>query len=547
MNKTVKHVLLLASLSFIFFMLGNNLVPLTNPDEVFYAQTAKEMAARHEWNVPYIFGQPQFEKPILIYWLLRAAFLVFGMTAFAARFFPAVFAAIGVIALYFLAMRGFGDRRAALASALCLMSSGLYLGLGRTVFTDMVFSVLILLALASFFRGYSSGKGKGTAAILFFLFCGLATLAKGPLGLILPLATAALFLAWRRERPSFSGISLLAGVAVFCAVCLPWYIFITGKYGSSFIHEFFYNDHIRRLFFAEHSKNDKWFFYPATMIGLSFPWCFFLAAALWRLFRPRHKLVPLQHLALSWIAVTFIVFEPAHSKLVSYILPVFPALALVCGGYIGGLMRKKSGIAAASTGLFWATWSVLVLLAAVIAIAVHKVKLLEPSPVKTGVFIAVALAWLVVTLFFIVKKRAHAAFYMFVFTVPVFLGFAPVSLEQAGPLFSSKEIADRLREKCPEEEHLLVSKPFARGILYFTGKPLVIFAPGETNYFSPHPVTFLDTEEKIADYLRRSGTACCVVKKKGHAPALEAICRKNGLKYELLLSSGDACLVKVSP
>lgn len=82
-----KHILVLVGLSYVIFMLGNGLLPLSDPDEVFYAETAKEMAQRHEWNVPFIFGQPQFEKPILIYWLLRLAFSLFGITEFAARFF----------------------------------------------------------------------------------------------------------------------------------------------------------------------------------------------------------------------------------------------------------------------------------------------------------------------------------------------------------------------------------------------------------------------------------------------------------------------------
>ena len=84
----LRNILLLALLSFIFLMAGNGVLSLTNPDEVFYAQIAKEMAHNKTWMVPYLFGQPNFEKPIFTYWLLRWAYLIFGVSGFGARFFP---------------------------------------------------------------------------------------------------------------------------------------------------------------------------------------------------------------------------------------------------------------------------------------------------------------------------------------------------------------------------------------------------------------------------------------------------------------------------
>lgn len=69
------------------FLFGNNLFSLTDPDEVFYSMTAREMAAKNEWVTPFIFGQPQFEKPVLTFWLIAIAFKAWGQTAFAARFF----------------------------------------------------------------------------------------------------------------------------------------------------------------------------------------------------------------------------------------------------------------------------------------------------------------------------------------------------------------------------------------------------------------------------------------------------------------------------
>ena len=136
---TLKHITLLVGIGIVFFMLGNNLLSLTNPDEVFYTLTAKEMTQHHTWLTPYIFGQPQFEKPVLFFWLLRVSTSVLGAGSFSARFFPALFALLGCIATYFLCRVSFKDEKKAFLCSVILASSALYIGMGRVVMTDMVF------------------------------------------------------------------------------------------------------------------------------------------------------------------------------------------------------------------------------------------------------------------------------------------------------------------------------------------------------------------------------------------------------------------------
>ena len=130
----MRNVILLIVLGAVFLFMGNNVLPLTNPDEVFYVETAKEMAQRGTWTTPYIFDQPQFEKPVLTYDFIRVGFLMFGDTPFAGRFFPAVFGLLGVLAAYFLARWVHRDERKALLGAVVLMTSALYFGLSRTLF-----------------------------------------------------------------------------------------------------------------------------------------------------------------------------------------------------------------------------------------------------------------------------------------------------------------------------------------------------------------------------------------------------------------------------
>ena len=196
----MRNIIILFALLLVYFFLGNNIISLTIPDEVFYVQTAKEMSQRGEWVTPYLFGQPQFEKPILTYDFLHLAALGGGgFTPFSMRFFPAFFAALGVFAIYSLGLFGFSDRRKAWFAALVLMSSFLYLGMGRTVFTDMIFSVFITMALVAFYWGYVRPLKRRWAFILFFAFCALAVLTKGPLGFLIPFAAVIGFLLIKGE------------------------------------------------------------------------------------------------------------------------------------------------------------------------------------------------------------------------------------------------------------------------------------------------------------------------------------------------------------
>src|SRR5205807_1883303 len=125
------------------------------------------------------------------------------------------------------------------------------------------------------------------------------------------------------------------GFLIFLAVAAPWYAWTALRYRSQFIGEFFYNDHWRRLITAEHPQNDHWYFYPVSIVGGMMPWGLYAAAALvfgfkgiWRENNPSRTYL------LCWIVVVFFVFQIAHSKLASYILPVFPAVALLTGDFI---------------------------------------------------------------------------------------------------------------------------------------------------------------------------------------------------------------------
>lgn len=479
-----KHILILVFLSYLFFMLGNSLLSLTNPDEVFYAQTAKEMAMRHSWLTPYLFDTPQFEKPIFLYWLLRFGFILFGISSFGARFFPALFAIFGVIAVYLLGALGYRDPKKAFMSAFILMSSALYIGLGRTAFTDMIFTVFILLALVSFFWGYSRREKKMPGILLFFVFSGLAALTKGPIGFLIPIMTVVLFLLIKNDLRFLLYWGSFLGFAVFLGIALPWYMVMIDRYGQVFTREFFYNDHFRRIVEAEHHKFDTWYFYPFSMIAYMFPWSLFVLMALAEFFR-NLKCDPKDiHIFLAcWIAVVFCMFQFAHSKLSSYIMPLFPALGVITGDFICNRMLSRP------------------------------------------------------------KTRKNV--YLLAFSMLVFLWVVLFMHDYVEPYASSKTACGYLLKNYNINGYILCSKPFVRGVRYYTDKPVAVvnISASEDNFFSPHPIPFINTGEKLIEFLKKQPVTYCVLKKSS-VDEIKDLSGKE-FNYKLLEVVGKQVIYKV--
>jgi 4-amino-4-deoxy-L-arabinose transferase-like glycosyltransferase len=543
----LNHILILIGLSYGFFMLGNGIVSLTNPDEVFYAQTAKEMIQHKAWLTPYLFDAPQFEKPIVVYWFLRIAFYFFGVNAFSARFFPAVFACLGVIAVYLLCRIGFKNEKKAFLSGLILASSAIYIGLARTVFTDMILSVFILLSLLSFYWAYSCENRKGAGILLFFGFSACAVLTKGLLGFLMPFLTATLFLSIKKDLKYLFSRHFLWGLFVFVLVSFPWYIFMIKTYGSSFIQEFFYNDHIRRVFEAEHKASDKWYFYPLMMIAGMFPWSAFTPNAVMDLFKNLRRNKENFHLFLAlWISVVFLICQAAHSKLVSYIFPLFPALAITVVIFIYDTVADDKKEKAVLRCFTITAIVCVIILIGLIAAVLPLPGISIPISSKLPLYILLFLLTLLTVTFFIFVRRGRflASVYVLACFVPAFLCVAPLIIPDIEPSISSEKACVYLLDNYKVDNTILCSKSFVRGVRYYTDKPVAVMAPNGRDFFSPHPIPFLDSDQKVADFLRNQPVTYCVFKESS-VKNLERLGK--GFKIEQLKVIGNTYILKIEP
>ncbi len=302
-----------------FFHLG--IYGLWEPDEARYAEIAREMLQSHNFIVPYLNYVPYIEKPPLLYWLTTGSMGLFGVNEFAARLANAVAALIGVLATYLFALRTFDYRRALLSGAI-LTTSALYGLMAQVLTTDMLLTAAVSIALFAFFLQWREG---GRWWLLSYSAMAAAVLTKGPVGAVLPLLAGAAFLGCECEwRGAIQRFHLVLGLTITAALSLPWFVAITIK-EPSFLRFYVVGEHLRRFFEPRYSHGEPIYYYIPVMAAGLLPWSLAMPLVPWRALERN----PARRFCLIAAATIFILFSFASAKLVPYILPAFPFVAIV--------------------------------------------------------------------------------------------------------------------------------------------------------------------------------------------------------------------------
>ena len=327
-------------------------VPLLGPDEPRYTRVAVEMHRAGEWVTPTLQGEPWLEKTPLFYWLAGAGFSVLGETETAARL-PAVLALLLLVGITTLVGARLYGTEAGLHSGFVAGTGLVMFAYGRAASMDMLLAATVTAAVG--LAGLRLlGKAGPWAVPVAAAFAGLATLAKGPLGLLLPgLVILAFVVATRQWRTLRELLSPLA-VGTFLIVAVPWYAAILMDQGRHFIDVFVLNHNVQRFTSTiHHHPGPFWYYVPILLAGL-FPWSGLSVPALFGLHprESRHDLF-----VLLWLGLPFVFFSLAGSKLPGYILPCVPPLAILMGHAASGLVsaappeRYLSGRVTALVGL----------------------------------------------------------------------------------------------------------------------------------------------------------------------------------------------------
>ncbi len=493
-------ILILFSAS--LFLAGLGAMPLTDPDEVFYAETAREMLTRGELLTPYIFGKPQFEKPPLYYWFVILSFKIFGVNEFSARIASSIFGIFGVLGVYLLG-KILINRRAAFFAGIVLATSINYLALSRACVIDMLLCVLILYAFLFFFYAYLSESGKSKWYLLSFVFLALAVLAKGPIGVFLPLVIIGIYLIFAKELKKLKEIPFLRGVILFLAVAVPWYFLMYRVHGKEFIDVFFGFHNIVRFLKPEHRIGDVFYYYIPILMGGFSLWIAFLPLGIWQAFREESiKLKKTNLFLIIWFLVIFVFFSLSRTKLPTYIFPLYPALALLIGRLFDvfldrGFTRKQEKTMNISLYLFL-TLPIGGLMGLYI-VAKRKYPAAASPSLIAGI-VLILLMFFFVTALLRRKYIKGIIFYMMSFVIFIF-PLSYIILPEIGKYESSKHISEKLLEFAKPGEQLGVETRYRRGVAF---------------YMDREDILDVHVHDVITKFLLKEERVWCVVKEKNH-------------------------------
>lgn len=455
--------MLLAVTAGALYFVNLGLPALWDIDEPRNAVCAREMLDRGDWIVPTFNGELRAHKPILLYWLMMLAYKAFGVSEFAARFWSAGLSIGTVLVAYHVARRLFGNR-AALLAALALASSVNFVLVARAATPDALFVFFTTAALAAFVfastkvdrRGvavrWRMPRAPGLAGV--YLLTGLAMLAKGPVALIVVLGSLLLYLTMRYMPPAVNSptpallcwtsvraamISLLQrlkqgatqalrrmrpllAAAIIGAVVLPWYAAVCALTGGKWLSDFLFTHNLSRFMSPMENHRGPIFYYLIAVCVGFFPWSLFIYPSLkrtvagWKQRDPRSQ----SYLFLTcWIGVVFGFFSLAATKLPSYIMPAYPALAILTGVTLDLLLLR----AARAEALVWlrrASWTLVLTGAVLVAILPIVTSIFLPGEQLLGMLGIVPISGGLLCLLMVSRQRVGAAVATFASAAAVF-------------------------------------------------------------------------------------------------------------------------------
>jgi 4-amino-4-deoxy-L-arabinose transferase-like glycosyltransferase len=312
---------------------------LWDPQEARHAEIAREMLVTGNWITPTLGFRPDHDKPVFFHWLIALSMLGLGTTEAAARLPSAVTACLGVVVTSWWGSRFLNPFTGRLG-ALLLATTALYAGAGRVAVGDMVFSWWLV---AAFFYGSAwvlDGRTRGHPIWPFYALLGLATLTKGPVALVLAFSTFAPFLYRARRLVHLRDLRVRQGMLVLFTVGGSWYV-LAAVVDPAYIWEFLWTHNFMRFLNAEVGHPMSPFAYLYLLPGGLLPWSLYMPVVVYWLRSKDADYSPAREFCLLWIGVTFVFFSLSRAKLGSYMLPIYPPLALLIASALVPMLRRE--------------------------------------------------------------------------------------------------------------------------------------------------------------------------------------------------------------
>lgn len=482
----------------LLFLPALGLMPIMDPSDGYYSEGAREMFESGNYLVPHLNYVPWFEKPILIYWLIVLSYKIFGVCEFAARLPAATSAAVLLILTYPFG-RQFLRRRAALLSTLVFGSSALVLLIGHVAVTDMPLCLLFSTAVGCLFLTIT--KNISWTKWVAYVALGLAVLCKGPMAGLLVFASLFAYIAFTSRTidaawQSVKKLQLIYGAIIVAAIALPWFVAVTIATNGEFYQEFFIRQNIGRALGTVNHQAGPLYYVPVYLGGF-FPWSIYLLSFIPAIamvvkrartknvqMSMRSKVIVLCALIVAWMYPFFTVIS---AKLTTYILPMFPALAILVGTSLDRMIRLRK------TKVFMAITTFLAIgvgVASVVAPLVTKKGLHEFGPATTAAGLCVTIALLTCVVLLARKQLALAVWQLAIASVVVGAVLVPVGLNVAYDMKMG-------------DYHSFITMLSDRGLV-----PAICGRKSPSaNFYLRQPVTVIEKKKEYLSYVNGSDPA----------------------------------------
>src|SRR3954451_17968579 len=508
-----RPTLAIGALAAAVFLGGLGLTHLWDEDEPKNAVCGQEMLQRGDWIVPTFNGQLRTDKPILLYWCMLAVYNLLGVSEMTARL-PSALAGIGTIILTFHLGRLMFDRRTGLLAG-CLAVSALYLCLlARAATPDSLLIFCITASLTAFVAGVAARRGGNfngavpvrehglpvLACMAMYVSIGLAVLAKGPIGVVMPLGIIGCYLLlfdgiaaapaeWGRLRRTaryfaphrvlsdVRTLRLAWGLPLVVAIALPWYVAVGIKTNGEWLRGFLGTHNVGRFMQPmEHHRGLPIYYLVAILLGF-FPGSVFLPAGMWSMVgavrrRLAHRSAAAFLLCWIWCYLGF--FTLAATKLPNYVVPCYPALAIVTGRWLSALLARR-------TARNWQVWAGYGSLAAAGVAATVALAVLAHVYLNGDVLVAlpglVAVIGGIICLAMAYRGQLGRSVGVFIATSLAFTSSAMIytawraNAQQEGPLLAER-ISAASDAAADEGPRVATFNYFTPSLVYYLGHPI---------------------------------------------------------------------------
>ncbi|ADE11605.1 glycosyltransferase family 39 protein [Sideroxydans lithotrophicus] len=422
---------------------------LIRPDEGRYAEIPREMVVSGDWTTPRLNELKYFEKPPLQYWATAVAYEVFGEHQWTSRIWTALTGFAGILLAWFAGARLFG-REAGIYAALLLGSSMLYTMMAHINTLDMGVTFFITLGIFSLLLAQKEEHDaqQRNWMLLAWAALALSVLSKGLMGLVLPGAALFLYSIFNRDIRIWKRMHWIGGLLVFFLIATPWFVLVM-RDNPEFFHFFFIHEHLERFTTKVHGRFQPWYYFvPILLLGM-LPWTALMFDALLRSWRgsvQKAREFSAERFLLVWTVFIYVFFSISDSKLPSYLLPMFPPLALLMGKQLAEMNARR---------LFWLTVPVLVVVAVLLGVIPFAVKIAADTPLQHQMYgnysvwlLVAAVLWLVGTvaaLWSLRLDRKMAAVIVLAFSSLAASQLATSGYNTIAPERSSYILADAIR------------------------------------------------------------------------------------------------------